>query len=111
MMQEEKEQSEFLAVDETTEISSDSFVLVKFQNNIHYVAKILEALNPNEFRISYLRKSAKVSNSFYFPDVPDIHMALKSDFAILLPNPINTKNKRLSSYFKFGVDFGNMIVR
>lgn len=46
MMQEEKEQSEFLAVDETTEISSDSFVLVKFQNNIHYVAKILEALNP-----------------------------------------------------------------
>ncbi|XP_050503518.1 uncharacterized protein LOC126882588 [Diabrotica virgifera virgifera] len=111
MMQEQKDDSESYAIAENTEILKDSFVLVKFEKNIHYVAKILEIVNSYEFKISYLRRSTKVSNSFYFPDIPDIHMGLKSDFVMLLPAPIYTKNKRLSCYYRFGLEFNNFIVR
>lgn len=111
MAQEHNIEEPHTIINDSTKVLEDSFVLVKFENNIHYVAKVLECDRNNEFQVSYLRKSGKISNSFYFPDVPDIHRAMKSDFVMILPKPVTTNNKRLSSYYKFGLDFHNMIVR
>lgn len=95
-----------------TKLQNDSFVLIRFPENIHYVAKIVEnSEHADELKVSYLRKSTKIFDSFHFPNVPDISMALKSDIVMVLPEPICAANKRLSAYYKFGINFQNMVVR
>lgn len=46
VMQEEKDDTESYGIIETARILNEFYVLVKFENNIHYVTKILEIVNP-----------------------------------------------------------------
>ena len=56
----------------------------------------------NEYDISYLRPSAKIDNSFYFPLEPDMTTVSILDVEPVLPNPsLAGKTKRQSNIYSF----------
>lgn len=107
----EKNKMQLIEQNGDLKIEKGLFVLVKFPKNVYFVGKILNVYNCEEYEISYLRKSSKITNGFHFPDVPDIHMVLKTDIVMVLDHPIQISNKRLASYYKFEINFENMDIR
>lgn len=90
-----------------------SFVLIEFHDkkSIFYVAKVLDKKN-DEFRVSYLRHSMKIKNSFVFPAVEDIAFINKSDIRSTLPSKIKSSGtKRQQSYVSFGIKFDSINIR
>lgn len=66
----------------------NDFVVVQFvekQLIKHYVGKLLTNIEDNEYHVSYLRRSGKVDNHFYFPIEPDIATVSSEDVNIVLP--------------------------
>lgn len=100
-------------LDPDTEIITGGFVMIKFDNKIFYIAKVLKALENNEFEVSFLRKSGKLQGSFIFPIVEDVAPVGRSDIVLLLPEPtnVNRNNRRLASYYQFGIKFDGIDLR
>lgn len=89
----------------------NDYVVVRFSNQVHYVAQILTNKDTaGDYQVSFLRKREKV-NGFTFPDVPDVAMVNLSDIIMLLPAPIRMQTKRLSRYLCFSVNFDNINIR
>lgn len=84
----------------------NDFIVVKFADLKQikfFVGQILSDIDENnEFEINYLRRSAKVDNSFYFPLEPDMAMVSAEDIELVLPNPsLSGKTKRQKSIYTF----------
>lgn len=84
----------------------DDFVVVQFVGKLlvkHYVGTLLTNIEDNEFDVSYLRKSCKVDNHFYFPIEPDIATVSLEDIKIVLPlvNVAEKKTKRQTDVYTF----------
>lgn len=82
------------------------FVLVKFSQKkqiLYFVGQILTDVGENnEYDISYLRRSAKKDNNFYFPLEPDMASVPIQDIELLLPNPsLSGKTKRQTNIYSF----------
>lgn len=80
------------------------FVVVKFPSKPvkHYIGKLLTDNDNDEFDVSYLRKSAKVDNSFYLPLEPDMATVALEDIEIVVPLLRLSKiTKRQSDLYTF----------
>ncbi|XP_072396451.1 uncharacterized protein [Diabrotica undecimpunctata] len=94
--------------------TKNNFVLVQFttKNLIYFVGKILNVLGKDEFEISFMRKSAKVTGKFFFPTNPDISVVRLEDIKMLLPQPIlSGSTSRQNAYMSFEINFNNHDVR
>ena len=77
----------------------DDFVVVQFvgkQLIKHYIGKLLTDIEDNEYDVSYLRRSGKVDNHFYFHFEPDMATVPLEDIKVVLPlvNVAERKTKR-----------------
>lgn len=91
----------------------NSYVLVEFHDkkSVFYVAKVIE-VNDNDFKVTFLRHSAKNKNTFLFPNVEDISYVNKSDVRCVLPPVLNCGGtKRQKSFISFGIKFDNIDIR
>lgn len=84
----------------------DDFVIVQFVGKLlvkHYVGKLLTNIEDNEYDVSYLRKSGKVDNHFYFPIEPDLATVSLEDIKIVFPlvNVAERKTKRQTDVYTF----------
>ncbi|XP_046963332.1 uncharacterized protein LOC124532470 [Vanessa cardui] len=82
----------------------DDFVVVKFmgKQTKHYIGKLLTNNELDEYDVSYLRKSSKVDNVFYFPLEPDLAIVKKDDIELILPLPKTKKQtKRQADFYSF----------
>lgn len=87
------------------------FILVKFPNDVFFVAKVVKTLDHGgEYEVSYLRKSKKISG-FVTPEAEDVACVSQTDIAMILPSPLPMATKRLASYIRFPINFGNHDVR
>lgn len=71
------------------------FVVVKFPSKQvkHFIGKLLTNNLNGEYEINYLRKSAKVDNTFYFPLEPDLAIVASQDIEIVIPVLMSGKSK------------------
>lgn len=70
----------------------NDYVVVRFPNQVHYVAQISTNKDAAEgYKVYFLRKRDKVNG--FFPDVPDMAMVNLSDIIMLLPAPIRMQTK------------------
>lgn len=100
--------------DFNNDAKKDDFVLVTFPQKIHYVGKVISEIDKNQdYEVSFLRKTKKLSGCYFlFPQVPDISCIKKTDIKYVLPPSISVpRNKRLSNYFRFPINFGSLDVR
>lgn len=89
---------------------SGDFILVKFPNDVYYVAKVLQPKDKDgDYEVSYLRKSEKIGG-FVTPQIEDVASANCKDIAMILPPPLPMATKRLERYKKFSVNFGHLNV-
>lgn len=93
----------------------DDYVLVEFKTagkkSVYYVAKILEVLKDDEFCVTYLRKSEKMTGKFIPGDEKNYNIGIE-DIKLLLPQPQNFgATKRQQSHLCFEIDFGAVDVR
>ncbi|GBP27163.1 hypothetical protein EVAR_15936_1 [Eumeta japonica] len=82
----------------------NDFVVVQFVGKElvkRYVGKLLTDIEDNEYDVSYLRRSGKVDNHFYFPIEPDMATVSLDDIKILLPlvNVAERKTKRQTDVY------------
>lgn len=105
--------------DQNEEYTKGEFLLIKLEGDIYYVAQVGdeaeisgdEVRNGDDITVSYMRKSSKMANSFYFPEVPDIHAVAIADVVCKLPMPLAGVTQRLARYIRFPFDFGGRVVR
>lgn len=64
-----------------------------------------------ECEITFLRRSNKMRNKFYYPQNKDVSMVKKSDVAHLLPKPRLLGTKRQQNFLQFYVNFAQLDVR
>lgn len=93
------------------------FVIVHFKSkndNVYYVAKIIEILDDDEecdFYVSYLKLKSKVQQKFIEPVIPDTAGVKKMDIKYILPAPkVEGTNRRQATY-KFSVDMSLLNLR
>lgn len=90
------------------------FVLVKFTSDkqrIHYVGKIIKKCEDTDLEISFLRKSCKMENKFFYPNVEDLSSVSLDDIVALLPSPSEQGTKRQKSMLTFYVSLKNYNIR
>ncbi|KAJ8706846.1 hypothetical protein PYW07_012924 [Mythimna separata] len=95
-----------LPLNHLVEPKKNDFVVVQFvgkQLVKHYVGKLLTDIENNEYDVSYLRRSGKVDNHFYFPIEPDMATVPLDDIKIVLPlvNVAERKTKRQTDVYTF----------
>ncbi|KAF2900413.1 hypothetical protein ILUMI_05773 [Ignelater luminosus] len=95
----------------------NNFVLVKFavkrsDTDLFYVGRVLTiSENQNKFRVSFLRCSNKISNSFIYSTVEDESMVTKANIAMILPEPVATaKIKRQDRFITFKINFDKNVL-
>lgn len=57
------------------QVDLEDFVLVKFvldRKDVFYAGTVLTKTENGDFVVKFLRKSSKMKNSFFFPNVDDI---------------------------------------
>lgn len=81
------------------------FVIVRFSGKQikFFIGEILSEANENyEYDISYMRKSNKRDNSFFFPLEPDLALVSIIDIELVLPSPsFSGKTKRQAHIYTF----------
>lgn len=105
--------------DQNEVYTKGEFLLIKLEDHIYYVAQVGdeaeisgdEVRNGDDVTVSYMRKSSKMVNSFYFPEVPDVHAVAIADIVCKLPIPLAGITQRLARYIQFPFDFGGRVVR
>ncbi|XP_046383032.1 uncharacterized protein LOC124172345 isoform X2 [Ischnura elegans] len=91
------------------------YVLIEFSSKkkFYYVGRIIkEARKHNGAEVTYLRKSSKVPNSFFFPHIEDIASVSMKDIKLVLPPPSYRKGTaRMKRFISFKISFANLDVR
>lgn len=70
-------------------LNIEDYVVVKIVANkkeFYYIGQIL-SFSKKECEIYFLRKSKKVSNKFFFPDIKNVAVAKNSDIVLRLSKP------------------------
>lgn len=84
----------------------DDYVLVKFVTKkliLHYVGKVIEVLENEEFEVRFLKKCTQ---GFIFPQVADISSVERKDVVSKLTKPTTTPGtSRMASYIQFNISF------
>lgn len=96
-----------LDINEPTEITVGTFILVKFptKKQIKFCAgRVTQADFVNkEYFTTFLRKRG--ANKFSFPDVPDESVVTDEDVVMILPSPVSAGGTaRVQRHFQFSVD-------
>lgn len=84
---------------------AQDFVIVRFpgKQTKFFIGQILEDADENyHYDISYLRRSNKTDNSFYFPLEPDLASVSIVEIDLVLPSPSSSgKTKRQANIYTF----------